>query len=61
MKSYTIKELEKESCLSFGGDKCLLYVCMFGCVLEKARAKAKGQEVKKEVVVNCGPLDKLRK
>ena len=58
---YTTKQLKKETCRSFGGNNCVLHGCMFGCELEKARARAKGKEPQKEVVVNCGPLDKLRR
>ena len=38
--AYTIEQLEKESCSSFGGNNCVLHQCMYGCVLQDAKKKA---------------------
>ncbi len=40
---YTIEELSKETCNSFGGNNCVLHQYMFGCVLEEAKKKARGE------------------
>lgn len=43
MPQYTIQELEKQTCQSFGGINCVLHQCMYECVLEKAKKNtAKG-------------------
>ena len=46
MKEYSLKELEKETCRSFGGNNCVLHGCMFYCVLEDAKKKAREKQIK---------------
>lgn len=47
--TYTIKELEEQTCQSFGGNNCVLHGCMFGCQLEAAKKKAaREKEVEQE-------------
>ena len=45
---YTLEELAKETCSSFGGNNCVLHQCMFGCVLEEAKKKAREKAGKKD-------------
>lgn len=40
MSEYTTKELEKETCSSFGGSNCVMHQCMFFCVLDAAKKRA---------------------
>ena len=50
MKTYTVQELEKETCSSFGGSNCVLHQCMFGCVLHQAKQKAKEEQKYNEYI-----------
>nr|DAL72511.1 MAG TPA: hypothetical protein [Caudoviricetes sp.] len=43
-KIWTVKELEKETCLSFGGNNCVLHGCMFDCALREAKRRALKRE-----------------
>lgn len=37
--NYTLEQLEKETCRSFGGSNCVLHQCMFFCALQEAKKK----------------------
>lgn len=48
MKPLTVKQLQKETCRSFGGNNCVLHQCMFGCVLQKEIKQAYEREIKEK-------------
>lgn len=43
---YTLAELERKDCASFGGNNCVLHGCMFFCILEEAKKEARKRENK---------------
>ncbi len=44
---YSLEDLEKETCLSFGGNNCVLHGCMFNCALREAKKRAIQIEINK--------------
>lgn len=57
-KVWTLKELEQQSCSSFGGNNCAMHGCMFNCQLREAKIRAivREQGVSEEQAKNI--LDK---